>query len=124
MSYRIGLGFDAHRFAPDCPLVLGGVTIPHPTGLEGHSDGDALLHALTDALLGAAGGPDIGSLFPSDDERWKGAPRASSAAGTSLRCPPGGRRRSLPTCSRPGYGSTWTWPTATAPSTTTTTTAS
>jgi 2-C-methyl-D-erythritol 4-phosphate cytidylyltransferase/2-C-methyl-D-erythritol 2,4-cyclodiphosphate synthase len=50
------------------------VTIPHRLGLEGHSDGDALLHALTDALMGAVGGPDIGSLFPSDDERWKGAP--------------------------------------------------
>ncbi len=74
MNVRIGLGFDAHRFAPGCALVLGGVAISHPLGLEGHSDGDVLLHALTDALLGAVGGPDIGSLFPSEDERWKGAP--------------------------------------------------
>jgi 2-C-methyl-D-erythritol 2,4-cyclodiphosphate synthase len=55
-------------------LVLGGVEIPADRGLEGHSDGDALLHALTDALLGAVAAPDIGSLFPSDDERWKAAP--------------------------------------------------
>lgn len=74
MHYRIGLGFDAHRFAPGRALVLGGVDIAHHQGLKGHSDGDVLLHAVTDALLGAVGGPDIGSLFPSDDVRWKGAP--------------------------------------------------
>ena len=74
MNYRVGLGFDAHRFASGRALVLGGVGISHPLGLEGHSDGDVLLHALTDALLGAVSGPDLGSLFPSDDERWKGAP--------------------------------------------------
>jgi 2-C-methyl-D-erythritol 2,4-cyclodiphosphate synthase len=70
---RVGIGFDAHRLAKGRPLVLGGISIPHPLGLEGHSDGDALLHALTDALLGSVGAPDIGALFPSDDPRWKGA---------------------------------------------------
>jgi len=70
---RIGLGVDAHALAPGVPLVLGGVAIDHPTGLAGHSDGDVIAHALTDALLGAAGLGDIGALFPSDDERWRGA---------------------------------------------------
>lgn len=66
---RIGLGVDAHAFADGVPLVLGGVAIDYPRGLAGHSDGDVLAHALTDALLGAAGLADIGSLFPSGDER-------------------------------------------------------
>ncbi|MCP9488042.1 MAG: 2-C-methyl-D-erythritol 2,4-cyclodiphosphate synthase [Gaiellaceae bacterium MAG52_C11] len=70
---RIGLGVDAHAFAAGVPLVLGGVAIDHPTGLAGHSDGDVIAHALTDALLGAAGLADIGALFPSSDERWRGA---------------------------------------------------
>jgi 2-C-methyl-D-erythritol 2,4-cyclodiphosphate synthase len=70
---RIGLGVDAHAFADDVPLVLGGVRLDHPRGLAGHSDGDVIAHALTDALLGAADLGDIGSLFPSDDERWRGA---------------------------------------------------
>ena len=70
---RIGLGVDAHAFGDDVPLVLGGVAVEHPRGLLGHSDGDVLAHALTDALLGAAGIGDIGSLFPSDDERYRGA---------------------------------------------------
>ncbi len=70
---RIGLGLDAHAFAPGVPLVLGGVAIDHPRGLVGHSDGDVIVHALIDALLGAAGLGDIGSLFPSGDERWQGA---------------------------------------------------
>jgi len=70
---RIGLGVDAHAFAEGIPLVLGGVRFDHPRGLAGHSDGDVIAHALTDALLGAAGKGDIGSLFPSDDERWRGA---------------------------------------------------
>jgi len=70
---RIGLGVDAHALEEGIPLVLGGVTIDHPRGLAGHSDGDVLAHALTDALLGAAGLADIGALFPSDDERWRGA---------------------------------------------------
>lgn len=70
---RIGLGVDAHAFADGVPLVLGGVAIAHPRGLAGHSDGDVIAHALTDALLGAAGLADIGALFPSDDERYRGA---------------------------------------------------
>lgn len=70
---RIGVGVDAHAFGDGVPLVLGGVTIDHPRGLVGHSDGDVVAHALTDALLGAAGLADIGALFPSDDERHRGA---------------------------------------------------
>jgi 2-C-methyl-D-erythritol 2,4-cyclodiphosphate synthase len=70
---RVGIGIDAHAFAAGVPLVLGGVAIDHPRGLAGHSDGDVIAHALIDALLGAAGLGDIGSLFPSSDERWKGA---------------------------------------------------
>lgn len=70
---RVGLGVDAHALAAGIPLVLGGVTIEHSHGLRGHSDGDVIAHALTDALLGAAGLADIGTLFPSDDERYRGA---------------------------------------------------
>ena len=70
---RIGLGIDAHAFEAGVPLVLAGVAIDHPKGLAGHSDGDVIAHALTDALLGAAGLADIGALFPSDDERYRGA---------------------------------------------------
>jgi 2-C-methyl-D-erythritol 2,4-cyclodiphosphate synthase len=70
---RVGLGVDAHAFGDGIPLVLGGVAIDHPQGLAGHSDGDVIAHALTDALLGAAGLGDIGALFPSDDERYRGA---------------------------------------------------
>jgi 2-C-methyl-D-erythritol 2,4-cyclodiphosphate synthase len=70
---RVGIGFDAHAFADGLPLVLGGVEIDHPRGLAGHSDGDVLAHALTDALLGAAGMADIGALFPSGDPRYAGA---------------------------------------------------
>lgn len=70
---RIGLGVDAHAFGEGIPLVLGGVGIDHPRGLVGHSDGDVVAHALTDALLGASGLADIGALFPSDDERYRGA---------------------------------------------------
>lgn len=70
---RIGIGYDSHRFAPGRALVLGGVRLDSPIGLAGHSDGDAVLHAVTDALLGAIGGPDIGELFADSDPRWKGA---------------------------------------------------
>ena len=73
MSFRVGIGVDAHALAEGVPLVLGGVALDHPRGLAGHSDGDVLAHALTDALLGAAGLGDIGALFPSDDERYRGA---------------------------------------------------
>ena len=72
-SLRIGLGVDAHAFEAGIPLVLGGVAIDHPRGLAGHSDGDVVAHALTDALLGAAGLADIGALFPSDDDHYRGA---------------------------------------------------
>ena len=70
---RIGYGFDSHEFHPGIPLKIGGITLPHDRGLGGHSDGDVLLHALTDALLGAIAAPDIGSLFPPSDPKWKGA---------------------------------------------------
>jgi 2-C-methyl-D-erythritol 2,4-cyclodiphosphate synthase len=73
LPYRTGIGIDAHRLAPGRPLVLGGVRIDYPRGLEGHSDGDALLHALTDALLGSVAAPDIGALFPPGDPKWKDA---------------------------------------------------
>jgi 2-C-methyl-D-erythritol 2,4-cyclodiphosphate synthase len=69
---RIGQGYDAHRFAPGRPLVLGGVTIDHPLGLEAHSDGDVVIHALCDALLGAAGLRDIGYHFPDSSNEFKG----------------------------------------------------
>lgn len=70
---RVGIGYDIHRLAPDRRLVLGGVAIEHPTGLVGHSDGDVLLHAIMDALLGAAGLGDLGTHFPSDDPAYEGA---------------------------------------------------
>src|SRR6201984_2634076 len=72
-EYRVGTGFDAPAFEDGVPLVLGGGRIEHPRGLAGHSDGDVLAHALTDALLGAAGLEDIGALFPSDDPKLAGA---------------------------------------------------
>jgi 2-C-methyl-D-erythritol 2,4-cyclodiphosphate synthase len=70
---RTGIGFDVHRLVEGRPLVLGGVTIEHPRGLAGHSDADALLHAVADGLLGAAALGDIGQLFPPDDPRYEGA---------------------------------------------------
>ena len=70
---RIGYGWDSHEFRSGIPLKIGGVTLPHEKGLAGHSDGDVLLHALTDALLGAVAAGDIGSYFPPTDKRWKGA---------------------------------------------------
>ncbi|MDZ4698082.1 MAG: 2-C-methyl-D-erythritol 2,4-cyclodiphosphate synthase [Rhodothermales bacterium] len=70
---RIGMGYDVHRLLEGRPLIIGGVTIPHETGLDGHSDADVLLHAITDALLGAAALGDIGLHFPDTDQRWKGA---------------------------------------------------
>ena len=72
-EYRVGTGVDAHAFADGTPLVLGGVRIDHPRGLAGHSDGDVLAHALTDAVLGAAGLEDIGALFSSADPALQGA---------------------------------------------------
>ena len=71
-GYRIGQGIDAHRLVPGRPLILGGVSIPHDRGLEGHSDGDVLLHAIADALLGALGEGDLGRHFPSSDPSLRG----------------------------------------------------
>ncbi|MEO0318249.1 MAG: 2-C-methyl-D-erythritol 2,4-cyclodiphosphate synthase protein [Pseudomonadota bacterium] len=71
--FRIGQGYDCHALVPGRPLILGGVAIPHRAGLLGHSDADALLHAITDALFGAAGLGDIGKHFPDTDERYRGA---------------------------------------------------
>ena len=73
---RIGYGFDSHEFRAGIPLKIGGVELAHEMGLGGHSDGDVLLHAITDALLGAIGAPDIGALFPPSDPKWKGADSA------------------------------------------------
>jgi 2-C-methyl-D-erythritol 2,4-cyclodiphosphate synthase len=76
MDIRIGFGYDSHEFKPGVPLRVGGMTIDHPEGLAGHSDGDVLLHAITDALLGAVAAGDIGSFFPPGDPRWKNADSA------------------------------------------------
>ena len=76
MDTRIGIGWDSHAFKPGVPLRIGGMTIDHPEGLAGHSDGDVLLHAITDALLGAVAAGDIGSFFPPGDPRWKNADSA------------------------------------------------
>jgi 2-C-methyl-D-erythritol 2,4-cyclodiphosphate synthase len=73
MDLRVGIGVDAHAFADGIPLLLAGLEIDFPRGLAGHSDGDVIAHALIDALLGAAGLGDIGSLFPAREERWRGA---------------------------------------------------
>jgi 2-C-methyl-D-erythritol 2,4-cyclodiphosphate synthase len=70
---RIGYGWDSHEFQEGVPLKIGGVVLPHSKGLAGHSDGDVLLHAITDALLGAVAAGDIGSYFPPSDPKWKGA---------------------------------------------------
>jgi 2-C-methyl-D-erythritol 2,4-cyclodiphosphate synthase len=69
----VGIGYDSHRFRAGRKLILGGVEIDHELGLDGHSDADVLTHAVIDALLGASGGGDIGTMFPDDEEQWKGA---------------------------------------------------
>ena len=71
---HVGIGYDVHPLVAGRKLVLGGVEIPHPKGLDGHSDADALMHAICDAVLGALGEEDIGHFFPNTDPRWKGAP--------------------------------------------------
>ena len=76
MDTRIGFGYDSHAFKPGVPLRIGGMALDHPEGLAGHSDGDVLLHAVTDALLGAVAAGDIGSFFPPGDPRWKDADSA------------------------------------------------
>ena len=73
---RIGYGFESHEFKAGIPLKIGGVALTHPQGLGGHSDGDVLLHAITDAILGAIAAPDIGTLFPPSEPKWKGADSA------------------------------------------------
>jgi 2-C-methyl-D-erythritol 2,4-cyclodiphosphate synthase len=73
IPFRVGQGYDVHALTPGRRLILGGVDIPHHQGLLGHSDADALLHAITDALLGAAGLGDIGRMFPDSDAQWEGA---------------------------------------------------
>ena len=72
-AFRVGIGYDSHPFASGRKLILGGVEIPHPKGLAGHSDADAVAHAVTDAILGAAGLGDIGRMFPNTDPQWKDA---------------------------------------------------
>mmetsp|Transcript_28564 Transcript_28564/g.84536 ORF Transcript_28564/g.84536 Transcript_28564/m.84536 type:complete len:235 (-) Transcript_28564:1283-1987(-) len=73
LPYRVGHGFDLHRLAEGYKLIIGGVEIPHTKGCEAHSDGDVLLHTITDAILGALSLPDIGQLFPDNDPQWRGA---------------------------------------------------
>ena len=73
MDFRVGIGYDAHQFVAGRPFILGGVTIEHPKGLLGHSDADALSHAISDAILGAAALGDMGKFFPDTDLKWKGA---------------------------------------------------
>jgi len=73
LATRIGFGWDSHAFKTGIPLLIGGVQLDYDKGLGGHSDGDVLLHAITDALLGGIAGPDIGTLFPPSDPQWKGA---------------------------------------------------
>lgn len=85
MSFRVGSGHDTHRLAEGRPLILGGVRIDHPKGLVGHSDADAVLHAVTDALLGAAGLGDIGDAYPDTDPRWKDADSRLFLAETLVR---------------------------------------
>ena len=91
---RVGIGYDSHRFVAGRPLILGGITIPHPQGLAGHSDADAVAHALTDAILGAAGAGNIGLLFPDSDPQWNrncikipGSPGNTQGCLHSLNCP-------------------------------------
>ncbi len=76
MDTRIGFGYDSHVFSPGVPLIIGGLSLDHPEGLAGHSDGDVLLHAVTDALLGAVAAGDIGTFYPPNDARWKNADSA------------------------------------------------
>jgi 2-C-methyl-D-erythritol 2,4-cyclodiphosphate synthase len=84
-EFRVGIGIDAHAFADGVPLVLGGVHFDHPRGLAGHSDGDVITHALIDALLGAAGIGDIGTLFPSDESTPAGVDSLELLRGAAAR---------------------------------------
>jgi 2-C-methyl-D-erythritol 2,4-cyclodiphosphate synthase len=89
---RVGSGHDTHRLIVGRPLILGGVRVPHARGLDGHSDADVVLHAVTDALLGAAGLGDIGELYPDTDPRWKGADSRLFLAETLAKLNHGGWR--------------------------------
>ena len=88
---RTGMGFDVHAFAGEGPIMIGGIEIPHERGLAGHSDADVVLHAITDALLGAAGLGDIGQHFPPSDPQWKGADSAIFLAHAANAGPRNGR---------------------------------
>ena len=90
--FRVGEGWDVHALVEGRPLILGGVRIPHTHGLAGHSDADALLHAITDAILGAAALVDIGRMFPDTDEQWKGADSAVLLAEAARRVAENGWR--------------------------------
>ena len=90
VEYRVGLGEDAHRLVPGGPLRLGGVDVPHDATTVGHSDADVLLHAVTDALAGAAGLPDIGELFPDTDEAHRGRDSAEMLASVQQKLATGG----------------------------------
>ncbi len=92
LTPRIGVGYDIHPLVPGRPLVLGGVAIASDVGLLGHSDADVVLHALTDALLGALGQPDIGELFPNTNPQWRGAPSATFVAEAMQRVQAAGYR--------------------------------
>ena len=85
MPYLIGHGFDLHRLEPDLPLIIGGQRIEHDRGCAAHSDGDVVYHAVTDAVLGALGEPDIGQLFPDDDPRHEGADSSAFVAAARQR---------------------------------------
>lgn len=92
VPFRVGIGYDVHRLVPGRPLVLGGVTIPFARGLLGHSDADVLLHAITDAMLGAAALGDIGTHFPPSDARWKDADSGDLVRRTVTLCGDAGWR--------------------------------
>lgn len=90
--HRVGFGYDSHRFVPDRPLILGGVRIEHARGLAGHSDADVVLHAITDAILGAIAAGDIGQHFPDTDPRWAGADSSAFLAHAAALAAEGGWR--------------------------------
>ena len=85
LPFRVGIGYDSHRLVAGRPLILAGVRVPFDKGLQGHSDADVLFHAITDAICGAAGLPDIGQLFPDTDARYKDADSAVLLSGAALR---------------------------------------
>ena len=101
----VGIGYDSHRFAAGRRLVLGGVEIEHPRGLAGHSDADVLTHAVIDAMLGAGGGGDIGTMFPDDDERWRAPTRSTCCGPWSARRRPRSSTSTRPSiCEEPRLG--------------------